>query len=176
MAPYAAGRVGVGSRFEAGLTYTGRAGHVDIRRSFDWNDVSLSIGLGAEVPIYGDPDTSTLPQVDLASVRGYGVDVPVLVGWRSVASAYMVWVGARVGWDHVDIGSVATADDAPAAALSANRFFGGGVAGLAGGFRHVHVALELDVAYDAVDGTFDGAHVTVQGVSLAPAGAMWWTF
>ena len=60
--------------------------------------------------------------------------------------------------------------------LSSDRFYGGGVVGIAAGFRHVHAALELDVAYQSVEGTFDGTTVTIQGVSLAPAGALWWTF
>jgi hypothetical protein len=180
MAPYVAGRVGVGDRFEAGLTYTGRAGHLDVRRSFDSGDVSVSVGLGLEVPIYGDSYAGTLSFVDLASIRGYGGDIPVLVGWQSAARAYMVWAGGRAGWDHTSIGSGAGGPGAgslePDISLGADRFYGGGVVGLAAGFRHVHVALELDAAYQTVSGQWGGTGVTVQGFSVAPAAALWWTF
>jgi hypothetical protein len=176
MAPYVAGRVGIGDRFEGGLTYTGRAGHLDVRRSFDSDDVSVSVGLGLEVPIYGDSYTSTVSVFDLAAVRGYGGDIPVLVGWQSAARAYMVWAGVRAGWDHTSIDGGGGVSGPADISLSANRFYGGGVVGLAAGFRHVHVALELDCAYQTVSGQWAGASASVQGFSLAPAAALWWTF
>jgi len=177
VAPYVGARVGIGAGFEGGVAYTGRAAHVDVRRSFDWDDTSLSIGLGLEMPIYGDPDTNTLPQVDLRAVHGYGADVPVIVGWQSAARLYMVWAGVRGGWDHVDIGSLSSDPSVKTVtSLSADRFYGGGVVGMAAGFRHVHGALELDVAYQSIRGTFDATNVTVQGLSIAPAAALWVTF
>ncbi len=180
VAPFVGARAGIGGGFEGGVAYTGRAAHIDMRRLFDWDAVSLSVGLGVEMPIYGNSDTSTLPQVDLSAVHGYGADVPVIVGWQSQARLYMVWAGVRAGWDHTDIGSLSTEPGAVTVnepmTLSSDRFYGGGVVGLAAGFRHVHAALELDVAYQSVRGTFDDTTVTVQGLSLAPAAALWWTF
>ena len=180
LAPYVSARAGIGGRFEGGVTYTGHTAHIDVRRSFDWNDVSLSVGLGLETPIYGDPDTSTLPQIDLSAVHGYGADLPVLIGWQSAARVYMVWGGARAGWDHTSIGSLSTEPGAVTVnapvSLSCDRFYGGGVVGLAAGFRHIHAALELDVAYQSVTGTFNGMSTSVQGLSMAPAGALWITF
>jgi hypothetical protein len=180
LAPYASARVGIGDGFEGGIAYTGRTAHLDVRRSFDWGDTSLSLGVGIETPIYGNPDTGTLPQVDLSAVHGYGADVPLLIGWQSTAKLYMVWGGVRAGWDHTIISSMSTEPDSDTVAnpmnLSADRFYGSGVVGLAAGFRHVHVALELDAAYQTMQGTFNGSSVTAQGVSLAPAAALWWTF
>ena len=60
--------------------------------------------------------------------------------------------------------------------LSANRFYGGGLVGVAGGFRHFHVALELDVAYETVSGSFFTAQTSISGLSMAPAGALWVDF
>jgi hypothetical protein len=60
--------------------------------------------------------------------------------------------------------------------LSATRFYAGGVAGVAGGFRHVHVAFEIDAAYQTISGAFNANQVTVSGVSVTPAGGVWWTF
>jgi hypothetical protein len=185
-APFVAARVGVGDRFEAGVAYTGRAGRIDVRRSFDWNDTSLSVGLGVTVPIYGDSYTSSLSAIDLTYVHGYGADIPVLIGWQSAARVYMVWAGARAGYDHVDVSGLSTEPGAipPSESLSGDRFYGGGVVGFAAGFRHVHAALELDAAYQSVSGTFVqtvGAtsyptNASAQGFSLAPAGAIWFTF
>ena len=180
IAPYVAARVGIGDRFEGGITYTGRAAHLDVRRSFDWDDVSLSVGLGLLVPFYGDRDTSTLAQVDLSAIHGYGADVPVLIGWQSAARIYVAWAGVRGGWDHTGISALSTEPGAPTVdqpmQLTSDRYYGGGVVGFAAGFRHVHGALELDVAYQSVHGTFNQTSVTVQGVSLAPAAALWVSF
>jgi hypothetical protein len=60
--------------------------------------------------------------------------------------------------------------------LSATRFWGGGLVGLAAGFRHVHVAMELDVSYATISGDFNQAHADVSGVSIVPATAVWWQF
>jgi hypothetical protein len=186
LAPYVAARVGIGQRFEAGIAYTGRAGHIDLRRSFDWNDVSLSVGLGVTVPIYGDSYTSTMSAIDLQYVHGYGADIPVLIGWQSAARIYMVWAGVRAGFDHVDVSGLSTelGDIPDDESLSGNRYYGGGVVGFAAGFRHIHAALELDAAYQSVSGTYAstvGATTTdtnasVHGFSLTPAAAMWFTF
>jgi hypothetical protein len=182
LAPYAAARVGIGERFEGGIAYTGRAGRIDVRRSFDWNDVSLSIGVGATVPIYGDSYTSTLSAIDLTYVHGYGADIPVLIGWQSTARIYMVWAGARFGFDHVDVSGLSTEPGTftPTDSLSGDRLYAAGVVGMAAGFRHIHAALELDAAYQTVNGSFAEAttvtNASVSGVSLVPAGALWFTF
>jgi hypothetical protein len=175
LAPYAAARVGIGERFEGGITYTGRGGRIDARRSFDWDDVSLSIGLGVTADFYG----GSVPNVTLTQLHGYGAEVPLLLGWQSAARIYMAWVGVRGGWTHDDVSDL-SATNVPAGtvvpSLSADRFYGGTVVGMAAGFRHIHVALELDAAYQVVSGSYNGSSVTIQGISLAPAAALWWTF
>jgi hypothetical protein len=183
IAPVVAARVGVGARFEGGITYTGRAARIDMRRSFDYGKTSLSVGAGMTAVFYDSHVTSEqaqLASVDLSSLHGYGADVPILIGWESRAGVYMAWVGARAGWEH-DAISTLTSEPVPMLpgepiGLSANRFYGAAVAGVAGGFRHVHVALELDLAYQTIRGTFNANEVTVSGLSAAPAGAVWWTF
>ena len=125
-----------------------------MRKSIDVKDVSFSGGVGLSVPFYGRQQGGTLPNVDVASLRGYGADVPLLVGWESAAGLYKVWAGARGGWEHVTIGNVSTEPrpPGPGITLEADRFFAGGVLGLAVGFRHVHVGLELNAAYSFVSG------------------------
>lgn len=179
VAPFAAARVGVGAQAEGGLAYTGRGVRADVRRSFYLNEAwTLSLGAGGSAVLYGHQEEGTLPDVDLGSLHGWGADVPVLVGYESSGDTYMLWLGARGGWEHVDISPAASATPIGAApiALSATRFWGGPLVGLAVGFRHVHVALELDTSCATVSGDYNGSHVQVGGLSIAPASALWWRF
>src|SRR6185312_13883348 len=172
-------RVGIGDGFEVGLAYTGRAARVDVRRAFDLSETwSISVGAGGSAALYGrsgdDGTNAAIPGADLARLHGWGADVPVLIGYASAGDLYMLWAGARAGWEHV------TLDDAGAApgsggppsdpqlsqTLSATRFWGGGLVGLAAGFRHLHVAMELDVSYATVSGDYGAPvvqHVRVDG-------------
>jgi hypothetical protein len=182
LAPLAGARVGVGNQFEGGLAYTGRALRADFRRSFDLTaHVALSLGAGGMAALYGHQDPGTLPNVDLGQLHGWGADVPVLIGYASDADLYMLWVGARAGWEHIDISELRSEPKevtlgTPPIALSATRFWGGGLLGLAVGFRHVHVAMEIDVCYASVTGDYNQTHAQISGLTLAPATAVWWRF
>jgi hypothetical protein len=178
LAPFVAGRVGVGAQLEAGLTYTGRGARIDVRRSFTRHDISLSLGAGVSYLFYGSEPGGALPFLDLNSIHGYGADIPILVGWESGARLFMAWAGVRAGWDHAEISALTSEPPAPNSQveLSATRFYGGGVAGVAAGFRHVHVALEFDVAYQTISGSYIEAETTIAGISAAPAAALWIDF
>ena len=177
LAPYAGARVGIGQQFEGGLVYTGRAVRADVRRAFDlgphW---ALSLGAGGSAVLYGQQNEGALAQL-----HGWGADVPLLLGYQSDGGLYMLWVGARGGWEHVDISDLTSEPKTvtlgtPPAVLSATRWWGGGVLGFAVGFRHLHVALELDAAYATINGSYNQTSVQVDGFSLAPAAALWWDF
>jgi hypothetical protein len=181
LAPLVGARVGTGAHVELGLAYMGRAVRADVRRSFDLTDhVAVSIGAGATAVLAGRQDGSALPNVDLGQAHGWGGDVPLLFGYSSDAGLYSLWIGARGGWEHIDSSDVGTANGAngngPPIALSASRAWGGGLLGLAAGFRHVHVAMELDVCYVSVTGQYATLHADVAGWTLAPAAALWWQF
>jgi hypothetical protein len=182
LAPLVGARVGVGSQVEGGLGYTGRAVRADLRRSFDLSTHwALSLGAGGSAALYGHQDGSQLQNVDIGQLHGWGADVPVLVGYESDGDLYMLWMGARGGWEHVDISEVRSEPKdvtfgTPPIALSATRFWGGGLLGFAVGFRHVHVAMELDVSYATISGDYNQTHTTVSGLTLAPATALWWRF
>jgi hypothetical protein len=182
LAPLVGARVGVGWHAEGGLAYTGRALRVDVRRSFDLSPHwSVSLGVAGTGALYGHQEGSSLPNLALNQLHGWGADVPVLVGYESDGGIYTLWLGARGGWEHVDISDVTSEPEtvvlgsAPIG-LSATRFWGGGVLGLAVGFRHVHVAFELEAAYMTVTGDYGDTHTTVDGVTLGPATALWWRF
>lgn len=182
IAPVAGARVGIGWQSEGGLGYTGRAVRVDVRRSFDLSEsVSVSIGVGGSSVLYGRQSGGDLQNVSLGQIHGWGADVPLLLGYQSAGDLYRAWIGARAGWEGVEISDVTSEPKSvtlgmPPVGLSANRYWGGGLAGLAIGFRHVHVAMELDVAYATITGSFNQTSVTVSGLSLAPAAAAWWQF
>jgi hypothetical protein len=181
LAPFVSARVGTGNNFEGGLAYTGRAVRVDMRRGFDDGNVTYSVGVGLHAALLGRQQDSDLPNVDLAALHGYGGDIPVLVGWESAGGIYKIWGGARGGFERDVLESVTSEPKAitigtPPLRLDANRYWGGAVLGLATGFRHVHVALELSANYQFVQGNYNENRVTVRGVTLAPATALWWAF
>ncbi|WP_394829975.1 hypothetical protein [Pendulispora albinea] len=181
LAPYFSGRVGIGGGGEGGITYTGRSARLDLRKAFDDGAWSYSVGAGVTVPFYGRHQGGTLSNVNLDNLRGYGADIPLLVGWESSGGIYKIWAGPRAGWEHVSIENLTSErKDGPpntsGKALSADRFYAGAVLGLAVGFRHVHVALELSGAYNHINGQYNDNNVTVTGVALTPSSALWWTF
>jgi hypothetical protein len=181
MAPFVGARVGVGNAFEGGLAYTGRGVRIDMRRSFDDGPWSLSLGLGASAALYGREQGADLPKVELGSLHGYGADIPVLFGWESAGGLYSLWAGPRGGFEHVIIETLTSEPKdvtlgVPPIRLDAWRWYAGGVLGIATGFNHVHVALEAGIAYQSVTGTYNATDVTVRGLTITPASALWWTF
>jgi hypothetical protein len=181
LAPFVAARVGAGNRFEGGVAYTGRGVRIDMRRSFDVENVSFSAGAGVTGAFYGRDQSTPLPNVDLSALHGYGADVPLLVGWQSDGGLYQLWAGARAGFEHDDIETLTSEPKditigLPPIRLRATRYFGGALAGIGTGFRHIHVAAEIAASYQSVTGDYNDTHVAVSGLSITPAGALWWTF
>jgi len=176
IAPWVAGRAGLAGSNEAGLTYTARAVRLDARHAFDLEGPAISVGVGGSLvfpqrPGRGDDETR---------VRGGGFDVPILFGVRSRSDLYAIWIGPRGGLEFLG-GSVLgdTVDPSTGSQfvdISVRHFQIGGVAGLRAGFRHLHVVVELDGAYHHAEGTFGKTPVSVDQVTLTPAGALVVTF
>jgi len=189
ISPWLGARVGLGGSNEAGVTYTGRAVRMDGRHAFTDEALALSVGAGASAVLLESTDDPREGRTGdgLAPRSGelsYGFDVPVLVGWRSSGSVVEAWAGVRGGmeWLNAELAlATAGATERAAARVDATRWFGGGVVGMALGLRPISLAVELDVAYQAVtaDGAFprSGAQparrsTTITGLTLAPAGAI----
>lgn len=155
LAPWVSARIGIAGDNEAGLTYSGRAIRLDGRHAFSLGGPTLSLGLGASAvrPSLG-------PSSGLGGVFGGGFDVPVLFGLKSDSDLYSIWAGPRAGIDFLG------------GALSARHVFAGLVAGLKVGFRHIHVAIEIDGDYHRVDGSIGKIAVGLNQVTLTPAGAL----
>jgi hypothetical protein len=180
VSPFVSARVGIGSGFEGGLAYTGRGLRVDIRHAWH-NDGpwTYSLGVGASATLYGRQQGEDLPNVDLGSLHGYGADIPFLAGWRSLYGTYELWFGPRIGGEH-DVISALTSEPGDVISapirLDATRFDAGGLVGFSTGYKHVHVAVELDVSYQYATGSYNQTSVTVTGLTIAPATALWFTF
>jgi hypothetical protein len=183
LAPFVAARVGLGDDFEGGLAYTGRAIRIDFRRAFYFGEEkawAFSVGAGGMAALYGRLEGGDLPGVNLSDLKGWGADLPLLLGYEATSGLYMVWFGARGGWEHDTIAALTSEPGpglvTPPTGLSVDRYWGGAVVGAATGFRHLHVALEIDAAYESLTGSFGGTSASVSGVTLVPAAALWWQF
>ena len=169
VAPFVGMRVGIAGDNEAGLSFTGRALRLDARHAFESGPFALSLGAGASRTI------DSVKQSEGAAVQTggghtviYGGDVPVLFGWRSDAGVVSLWAGARGGFEKIgQSGSPGT---------DLTHWSAGGLAGLAMGFRHVHVGLGLETAFHWVSGTYADQGVEVRGLTLTPCGALLLTF
>jgi len=188
LAPWVGARVGIGYGTEAGLTYTGRAARVDGRYALSNERTALSFGLGAS-GILSHPSSDSsgsrpgttrgVPGVDASGVTGWGLDVPIIAGYRSDAELVQIWGGIRGGYERIfgELLLRASLDpqEESAADLSAHRWFAGGLVGLAVGVRPLWVGVELDFAYQRFGGELEWAGtrtVAVEGFTLAPTGAL----
>lgn len=171
LAPWVNGRFGIVGNNEAGLTYTGRTLRVDVRHAFAIGNAALSVGVG------GSMIAAERPGQELAgsTVFGGGIDVPVLFGVHSKSDLYAFWLGPRGGFEALS-GEVAVSpgqtDVLVLSDVKARHLFGGFVVGVRGGFRHVHVAIEVNGAYHRADGSILGASTGVGLFALAPSGAL----
>lgn len=166
VSPWAAVRAGLGAGFEGGLTASTRAIRVDARRAFETQRLALSIGLGASALLAARPGGTA----DATGVFGGGFDVPILVGWRSSADLYAVWLGPRVGAELLS-GEIDAGSAGPLKASGRHLRFGG-VAGLRAGLRRLYGVVEIDASYHRADGALGAQQVSLTGFTVAPAGAL----
>jgi hypothetical protein len=179
VAPWAAARMGLAGSNEAGLTYSGRELRVDARHAFPIGKAALSVGLGASAVMAQQPSDGSG-----GGVYGAGADVPVLIGVRNSSDLYAFWFGPRGGFEILG-GRIQPGDATTLTDVQAKHFYAGLTAGARVGFRHVHLALELNASYHAMSGTFSPSPVppattstgpssstSVQQLSLTPAGAL----
>jgi hypothetical protein len=190
VAPFVAARVGLGGHNEAGLSYTARAFRLDGRHAIEWPSVALSFGAVAtgvlsrpgDEPsrrIEDEPGGSTgFRTFDLTSLNGYGLELPLLFGYRSDADVVKLWAGVRAGLerDSANVTLVFAPDTAVSSRADATRFWGGGLVGFSVGLAPIEVRVELDAAYQSIHGnllTGQGERsANVAGWSLTPAMAI----
>lgn len=173
VAPFAAARVGIPGTNEAGLSYSGQALRGDLRHAFEWDQSALSAGLGL-TGRFGQSALDLPPGTDLSGAHGVGVDLPILLGYRSDADLLSVWGGLRGSYDHWS-GSVSL-DPSPAFELSASRVAVGPIIGMSVGLPPFWVTAELELDYAHASGSLErpGTRYDAQlnGWSARPAGAL----
>jgi hypothetical protein len=188
VAPFVAGRVGLGHHKEAGLTYTGRGFRLDGRHAFEWPSLALSVGAAANAAFaHPGHDLTPAPGNDrglrtmsLSSLRGYGLELPLLFGYRSSADVVKLWAGLRAGFerDSFNVSIVEAPDSVLGSEGHATRYWGGGLVGFAIGLSPIEVRVEVDAAYESAHGSlalsFAEGELTgdVAGWSLTPAMAI----
>lgn len=173
VAPFVSARVGIPGSNEAGLSYSGQAFRGDARHAFEWDQSAVSAGLGITGRGFGQ-SALDLPGTELGKANGYGIDVPLLYGFRTDADLISVWAGARASYDHWS-GTVALDRNEPFK-LGASRLSAGPIVGMALGLPPFWIAAEVELDYAHVTGSLDrpGARIdaAVDGWSVRPAGAL----
>ncbi|MEZ4308259.1 MAG: hypothetical protein R3F14_09470 [Polyangiaceae bacterium] len=166
VSPWVSARAGLGAGFEGGLTATSRAVRVDARHAFESEHFALSLGLGASAILAARPTGE-----DATSVYGGGLDLPVLLGWRSRADLYAVWLGPRLGVDFLT-GQLDPGEGDTQPRVNGHHLHGGGVVGFRAGMRRLYGVLEVEVAYHHAEGTFGARSLTLGGWFATPAAAL----
>jgi hypothetical protein len=192
ISPWVSARVGLPYSTEAGLTYTGRSLRLDGRHVLPLDEGwALSLGLGASA-ILLHPDSSA-PNVasDVEPVNasaefgldatGWGGDIPVLVGYEAINGFVDVWMGARVGFEHIsgDLRSQVTDPARPRFDADGNRAWGGALAGISLGVPPIWLRFELAGTFHRLTGSVTSpdpqlsfGEFEATGWSLAPSGAL----
>jgi hypothetical protein len=193
--PWVGARVGLPSNTEAGLTYTGRSLRLDGRYALELDDAwTLSLGLGASGLLL-TPERSP-PSFDPAqpapsnsqaefdpTARGWGADLPVLIGYRMLEGFGDLWLGPRFGFEHL-AGNLRLVSSDPGSLridIQGTRLWGALVAGFSLGIPPLWLRFELSAAYQRLSGTlkpaepdsgvhFDGLEAT--GWTFSPSGAI----
>jgi hypothetical protein len=161
VSPWVGARLGITDAQEAGITYTGRAVRIDGRHAFVWDQLALSLGLGASAVLLS-PDSrapGAAPANDTElDATGWGLDLPVLAGYRDSTGMFDIWAGARLGFERVrgDL-RLLSADGASTFRAQAHgqRWWGGLLAGLSAGVPPLSFRFELAVNYQSVGGSLE---------------------
>lgn len=175
LAPWISARVGIQGTNEAGLSLTGQALRADARHAVEWDQTAFSAGIGVSARGLGRSPVE-LPGAELNRTTGFGLDVPLLYGYRTDADLISIWGGLRGAYDHWS-GKVALGNPEDST-LSATRLSAGPMVGLAVGVAPIYVAAELELDYSHITGTLDqpapSAHdeASINGWALRPAGAL----
>ncbi len=179
VSPWVSGAVGLAGNNEGGLLFTARTLRADVRHAFEKGRWAFSVELGGhallERPGY---KSGALGGLDLGAVSGYGLDVPLLLGWEDRLHIVALWLGARGGYERVQ-GSVVVSglpfmggETMSTTPIAADHWSAGGLLGLRVGFNHVFVATELDASYEHVTGKLGTLSASASGLGLTPAAAL----
>ncbi len=162
IAPAGALRVGLADDLDLGLVVSSASGRAELRYGTRVGPLRAHVGLAG----FGGYAATPL---DAAGSQGEGWRAGAFVPLTltlDVVGILEAWLGARLAFERVEGALAASALEAPSSAWGLR---GGGVVGIALGFRRVHVLAELAVDGEWWSGTTAGASFERTGVSLTPA-------
>lgn len=176
VAPVTRATLSLSKSIEGSVHYSGRDAHVAGRylifesRSTDAGATTLSVGADGHAILQGRPQDGYITATS-ETVRGYGLAVPVLLGWQSDANLVIAYAGALVGYERVTAkilyekpGSNTVTRD-----MVLGRLHVTGTLGLGVGFRRVRAIVELGIRRDTIDARIGDQSKTVGILSLTPA-------
>jgi len=187
--PWVGARVGLPSNTEAGLTYTGRSLRLDGRYALELDDAwTLSLGLAASGLLLtpersppgfdpGQPTPSDSHAEFDPTARGWGADLPVLIGYRMLEGFGDLWLGPRLGFEHLT-GNLRLVSSDPASLridVRGTRLWGALVAGFSLGIPPLWLRFEVSAAYQRLSGTLKPAEPD-SGIHFDALEASGWTF
>lgn len=161
VSPWVGARLGITDAQEAGITYTGRNVRVDVRHAFVAEQLALSLGLGASAVLLSPESRApgAPPSNDSElDATGWGIDLPVLVGYRDSTGMFDIWAGARGGFERVQGNlRMMTADGSSTfrAEATGQRWWGGLLAGASAGVPPLSFRFELAVNYQSLSGSLE---------------------
>lgn len=198
LAPWFSVRAGLMEATEGGISYTGRRARADLRYAYVMDQTAFSVGGGATgiMPALGaDPPTqacdspdycpdpivddsySEIPGIDTGSTSGWGLDIPLLVGWRSEPQLFAFWTGLRARFEQIS-GEIRyeTGAGPRTAHAEGDRWVFQGVVGFSVGVKPIWALFELSPAYERLSGNVNlesGVMGTrLEGFSFSPAIAL----
>lgn len=165
IAPAGALRVGVSEDVDVGLVVSSASGRAELRWGTRLGQLRAHVGVAG----FGGYAV-TNPDANGAQGTGWraGALVPLTLAF-DVAGILEAWIGARFAFERVE-GVLGPGSLGVPSALWGLR--GGGVVGLALGFRRVHFLAELAVDGEHWSGQNGGVSLERAGVALTPAFAL----
>lgn len=177
VAPYVAGRAGLGHQAEGSVALIGRVIRIGARRELvTRGDFTLTAGLAARLALIAGQFDRSIPDFTVDSSRLYGGELSLVAGItrRRIYDAY---VGLRGGYLYNDAQFQLRLGNAVSTlAWSGHRVEVAGTVGVRVGFGRLAVAVELETAWVWATGGDASRQATTDGVTLTPAGAVSYQF
>lgn len=152
-------------RVEVGIRYAGRGWRLGGRYQLlrrEEGPFDLVVGFGVARSTYKVPLSDVIPVLEVDDFTRWTFDVPVLAG--TSRSWYRVWIGPKLVHSRFGIGTrlVIPNETPEVARFDGATTFLGGVGGVAVGYQHVFLGLELTVGHISGSATAD---LTTAGVA-----------
>jgi hypothetical protein len=162
------------------MTYTGRSLRLDGRHVLVSDQWALSFGLGASAVLRSVDSRSPADSVPTGAdteveADGWGVDLPIIAGYRSLGDFVDLWAGGRFGYERLQ-GELRLGGDGDAPSVvgaEASRWWVGVVSGFAIGVPPVWLRFELETTFHKLSGKLDGRELEPPLPVSSVSGGAW---